>query len=78
VRSTATFTVALGPYGDVDNFKGWTWKKENLPIMKAAYDVYVTAVPQDEGEASRSSKIYPKKALLVDALQQSFMAIARV
>jgi hypothetical protein len=29
-------------------------------------------------EASRSSKIYPKKVLLVDALQQSFMAIARV
>jgi hypothetical protein len=72
------FTVALGPHGDVDNFKGWTWKKENLPIMKAAYDVYVTAVPQEEGEASRSSKIYPKKVLLVDALQQSFMAIARV
>ena len=71
------FTVALGPNGDVDKFKGWTWRKENLPIMKAAYDVYVPAAAPQEGDASRSSRIYPKKALLVNALQQSFMPIAR-
>ena len=46
--------------------------------MKAAYDVYVPAAAPQEGDASRSSRIYPKKALLVNALQQSFWQLQGV